>query len=207
MAVTNAFHEAVSAGNLRRVRIMMKDSLLLDSTFRTFKEMEAAAKNLPGLYEPHDGRDFKLDKSEWNDDYMNDMQVQVISNFSHERVQHLQDVVRYLRPAPEPARHPSAASSRSEYHEPQHKVSYEEQKRRDQESGAYIGTKIATGAVVGSAVGSAAGSVAGVAIAAVAGVETIGGIAGAAAVGAALVGAGAVLAGGAIVYVITNKEH
>ena len=190
MAVTNAFHEAVSAGNLRRVRIMMKDSLLLDSTFRTFKEMEAAAKSLPGLYEPHDGREFKLDKSEWNDDYMNDMQVQVISNFSHERVQHLQDVVRYLRPAPEPTHRPSTASSRSEYHEPQHKVSYEEQKRRDQESGAYIGTKIAAGAVVGAAAGAT--------IATVASVTTIG-IVGAAAVGA--------VAGGAAVYVITNKEH
>ena len=190
MAVTNAFHEAVSAGNLRRVRIMMKDSLLLDSTFRTFKEMEAAAKSLPGLYEPHDGREFKLDKNEWNDDYMNDIQVQVISNFSHERVQHLQDVVRCLRPAPASTHHPSSVPSQPEYHEPQYKVSYEEQKRRDQQSGAYIGPKIAAGAVVGAAAGAT--------IATIASVTAIG------VVGAAVAGA---VAGGTAVYVITNKEH
>lgn len=190
MAVTNAFHEAVSAGNLRRVRIMMKDSLLLDPTFKTFRDMEATAKSLSDLYEPHDGREFKLDKSEWNDDYMNDLQVQVISNFSRKRVQHLQDVVRYLRPMPEPAHRPASSSSRPEYHEPQHKVTYEEQKRRDQESGAYIGAKVATGAVVGAAAG------AGIAI--VASVTTMG-VVGAAAAGAVI--------GGTTVYVVTNKEH
>ena len=33
MVLTNAFKEAVSLGNVRRVRIMMKDSLLNDPTF------------------------------------------------------------------------------------------------------------------------------------------------------------------------------
>lgn len=188
MAVTNAFHEAVSAGNLRRVHIMMGDSLLLDPTFKTFKEMEAAAKSLVDLYEPHDGREFKLNKSEWNDDYMNDLQVQVISNFSRERVQHLQDVVHYLRPAPEPVHHPVATPSQPEYHEPKHKVTYKEQKRRDQESGAYIGAKVATGAIVGAAAG------AGIAVAA-------------SVVGAAGVAAAGAVIGGAAVYVVTSKER
>lgn len=190
MSVTNAFHEAVSAGNLRRVRIMMKDSLLLDPTFKTFREMESAAKSLVDLYESHDSREFKLDKSEWNDDYMDNLLVQVISNFSRERVQHLQDVVRYLRPVPEPAHRPAASSSQPEYHEPKHKVTYAEQKRRDQESGAYIGAKVATGAIVGAAAGAG--------IAAIASVTTIG-VAGAAAAGAVI--------GGAAVYVATSKER
>lgn len=189
MAITNAFHKAVSNGDLQLVRIMMKDSLLLDPTFKTFRDMETAAKSLTDLYEPHDGRELKLDKNEWNDDYMNDLLVQAISNFSHERVQHLQDVVRYLRPVPEPARHTSA-SSQPEYHEPKHKVTYEEQKRRDQESGAYIGAKVATGAVVGAAAGAG--------IAVVASVTTMG-VVGAAAAGAVI--------GGTAVYVVTNKER
>lgn len=186
MALTNAFNEAVAAGNLRMVRIMMKDSLLLDLTFKTFKDMETAASSLSGLYEPHDGREFKLDTADWTDDYMNDLMVQVISNFSHERVQHLQDVIRYLRPAPEPVHRP-APSSQPEYHEPKGKVTYEEQKRRDQENGAYIGAKIAAGAVVGAAAGATIAAVASV---------TAAGVAGAAAVGA--------VAGGAAVYVITK---
>ena len=187
MAITNAFREAVSAGNLQRVRIMMKDSLLLDPTFKSYNEMESAAGSLVDLYEPHDGRPFIQDKSEWNDDYMNELRVQVISNFSHERIRHLQDVIRHLRPVSEPVHRPSSASSGSE---PKHRVTYEEQKRRDQESGSYIGAKVATGAVVGAAAGAA--------IAAVASVTTAG-IAGAAAAGA--------FVGGTAVYVVVNKER
>ena len=34
MALTNAFYEAVQSGNVRRVRIMMQDSLLIDLLLR-----------------------------------------------------------------------------------------------------------------------------------------------------------------------------
>jgi hypothetical protein len=175
------------------VRIMMKDSLLLDLTFTTFREMESAASTLPGLYEPHDGRELKSDVGAWNDDYMNDLMVQVISNFSRERVQHLQDVIRYLRPLPEPTRrteHTSDTSSRSAEHKPQSTVSYEEQKRRDQQNGTYLGAKIATGAVVGAAAGAAIAGLASV---------TTAGIAGAATIGA--------FAGGIAVYAYNSKER
>ena len=40
MALTKSFYEAVSEGNVRRIRIMMKNSLLVDPTFREFSEME-----------------------------------------------------------------------------------------------------------------------------------------------------------------------
>ena len=59
---------------------MMKDSLLIDPTFKQFGEMEKAASGLEGLYEPHDGRSFK-GKDAWNDDYMNTMMTQSMFNF------------------------------------------------------------------------------------------------------------------------------
>ena len=62
--------------------------------------MERAAANLAGLYDPHDGKQFTEDSSKWNDDYMNKLMVEVVLNFSHERVDHLKDVVHYLRPVP-----------------------------------------------------------------------------------------------------------
>jgi len=34
MALTNSFYEAVKAGNVRRLRIMMEDSLLVDPSFQ-----------------------------------------------------------------------------------------------------------------------------------------------------------------------------
>ena len=66
MALTNAFHEAVSTGNVRRVRIMMKDSLLVDPSFREFNEMERAAATMHKLYDVHDGRALDENKEHWN---------------------------------------------------------------------------------------------------------------------------------------------
>ena len=40
MALTNTFYESVASGSVRKVRIMMKNSLLMDTTFREFEEME-----------------------------------------------------------------------------------------------------------------------------------------------------------------------
>ena len=40
MALTNAFYEAVQSGNVRRVRFMMQDSLIIDPTFAEFNAIE-----------------------------------------------------------------------------------------------------------------------------------------------------------------------
>ena len=99
MSLTNAFYEAVKSGNVRRVRIMMQDSLLVDPTFTEFNAMEKEAASMAGLYDEHDGKELIEDRSLWNDDYMDKVMVNVLSNFSHERLEHLKEVVRYLRPA------------------------------------------------------------------------------------------------------------
>lgn len=98
MAITKAFIDAVEAQNIRKIRIMMEDSLLVDLTFREYKEMERLSANVSGLYDEHDGQAFITDSSDWNDGYMNKLMVQAIGNFSHERLAHLQEVIRYLRP-------------------------------------------------------------------------------------------------------------
>ena len=101
MALTNSFYEAVESNSVRRVRIMMKDSLLVDPTFLQFKEMEKAASGMGTLYDEHDGRDFKLTEDSWNDDYMNELMVQVVGNFSHERIEHLKEVLSLRKSAME----------------------------------------------------------------------------------------------------------
>lgn len=183
MALTSAFHEAVKEKNKLRIRIMMKDSLLVDPTFTQFGEMERAASSVEGLYEPHDGRQFEQNKEAWDDDYMNELMVQMVSNFSHERVNHLKAVVRHLRPVknePKSGR-PSGGGTSGRRETP-----YQEQKRRDQQDGNYKGSKIVAGAV--------AGAVAGGVVAAVVEVPV--------AVGAL---AGAVVAGGAV-YLMTEES-
>lgn len=176
MALTNAFFDAINNENVRRVRIMMKDSLLVDPSFKEFKEMETAATKVPGLYDVHDGREFVNDESAWNDDYMNKQMVQLIGNFSHERIEHLKDVIRVLRPI----EHTEGAGIHATgTHMSDSSRSYEEQKRFDKQNGTYKGAVIAGGALVGAVVGGV--------IAAIAEITVVGGaVAGAAVVGAAV---------------------
>lgn len=98
MAITQAFQQAVQNGDVLSVRIMMKDSLLRDPSFAEFREMESKAQNMSGLYDSHDGTAFRMDKSAWNDDYMCEVRVDLIDNFSHERIAHLKEVIQYLHP-------------------------------------------------------------------------------------------------------------
>ena len=77
---------------------MMKDSLLVDPTFEQFHDMEKIASSMDGLYDEHDGEELTKDRNQWDVDYMNRVMVSVVSNFSHERLDHLKEVVRYLRP-------------------------------------------------------------------------------------------------------------
>lgn len=154
MALPEAFYEAVNNGDILSVRIMMSNSLLFDRTFAQFSEMEKEAARMNGLYDVHDGRELISDRSKWDDNYMNLLMVQVTDNFSHERLAHLKEVVRYLRP---PKEKPQQDTQRTDKKEENPRrpsgSSYQEQKKRDQENGTFLGV----GTVVGAGVGAAAG--------------------------------------------------
>jgi hypothetical protein len=163
MAITNSFRNAVSKGDIRGIRIMMKDSMLVDPTFAEFNEMSRLARGVRGLYDSHDGRALKSDKSAWNDDYMDKLMVQVVGNFSHERLAHLKNVVKYLRPVAAGTKAPnSSGTSRRGYQSPNIKKIG---------GGAVVGAIIGglIGAVINGAAGGAivgaAGAIVGVAIA------------------------------------------
>ena len=96
MAITNEFKDAVLNNKLTRVRIMLKDMMLVDTSLTTFNEMiKYAESNMSNLYDIHDGEVFK-DISEWNKDYMNQQMVSIITNFSKERVELVKKIVRYI---------------------------------------------------------------------------------------------------------------
>ncbi len=161
MAVTNVFKEAVESNSVRKVRIMMKDSLLVDPTFAKFEEMERIASAMDGLYDEHDGNSFQKDRSTWDDEYMNNLMVDVLWNFSHERVEHLKEVVRYLRPVKEKPASVSSVNHRGNSGRTERDVpprgnsAYQEQKMRDMREGSYRGTKAAAGAAAGAVIGGA----------------------------------------------------
>lgn len=96
MSVSAEFKEAVEQNKTMRARIMMKDSLLLDSSGKDFDEMLKYAKdNMQGVIDEHDGEVLKP-SSEWSEDYLNDQMVTVVNNFSDERINLLKDMVKAL---------------------------------------------------------------------------------------------------------------
>lgn len=96
MAISDEFKEAVTEGKTTRARIMLKDALLLDTSCARFDEMFAyAKKQMPDLLDEHDGEIFK-DRSAWNEDYLNEEMVAVVSNFSQERIDLLRSMVQKL---------------------------------------------------------------------------------------------------------------
>lgn len=96
MAVSKDFMEAVGQNKATRVRIMMKDSMLLDSSCQSFDEMlDYAKERIPDILVAHDGEIFKS-QGEWDEDYLNEQMVSVINNFSAERLELLKKMVREL---------------------------------------------------------------------------------------------------------------
>lgn len=165
----NTFCEDVRAGKVLDVRIMMKDSLLLDPSFAEFSKMEKIARSMPGLYDEHDGSAFITDRSLWNDDYMNELMVQILDNFSPEQIAHLKEVVRYLHPSekevPASSNFPLSTDTPSNSSGNDSSRSYQAQKKQDQYSGRYQGKKIGTGVVVGAVVGGTVAYAVGTAVA------------------------------------------
>ena len=97
MAITNEFREAVESGKKTRVRIMLKDIMLVDPTMKEFDEMlDYAKSNMTNLFDEHDDEVLKYDRSDWNEAYLNNQMVAVVSNFSKERVELLRNMVRYI---------------------------------------------------------------------------------------------------------------
>lgn len=163
MAVTKEFVEAVESGKILRVRIMLKDILLVDPTAAKFDEMVTYANAVLGnLYDEHDGEALKYDVTGWDEDYLNEQMVEVVNNFSKERVDLLKSMVRYI------------------YRDKAQKIRSEEASAHTQEKRAITQKHIGTGVTVAGAALAVAG------ICTSHTILTIGGVA-AAAVGVALI--------------------
>lgn len=99
MSIRPEFQEMVEKKEIRKVRILLKNELRVDPTFRKFDEMETYAREKLGdeLYEPFDGKELNEDEDSWDDAYMNQVLVDLVNNFSHKRIRHAKHVVSKLR--------------------------------------------------------------------------------------------------------------
>ena len=86
MALTSEFKDAVQNQNKVRVRIMLKDSLLIDPSGDDFQQMLDYAKvQMPSLMDEHNGEVFKT-AEQWDETYLNEQMVAVVNNFSEDRL-------------------------------------------------------------------------------------------------------------------------
>ena len=91
--ITDTLYQAIIKKDLESIRIALKNSMMVDPTFKEFDEIDSFIKNRGiNIYVRHDGQELNKDQSLWNVQYMNDQMVRVIDNFSKERIAHLKEV-------------------------------------------------------------------------------------------------------------------
>ncbi len=94
MALTPEFMSAVSAGNLLRVRIMLKDSLLVDKRFIQFTEMRKYAEGRGLNFWMEKTGDLEIaPKEEWNVDLMNLELTRLVNDFTEENLVYCQSLI------------------------------------------------------------------------------------------------------------------
>ena len=94
MALTPEFISAVSARNLLRVRIMLKDSLLVDKRFYQFKEMRTYAEGRGVNFWMEKTEELEIaPKTEWNTKLMNLELTRLVNDFTKERLVYCQSII------------------------------------------------------------------------------------------------------------------
>ncbi len=97
MTISVDFKNFVLESQLSIVRVILKDSLIIDPTFVEFEEMYKYAKsNMDNLLEEFNQERLDYDKNNWTEDYMNNLKVELMNNFSEERLEHLKQICSYL---------------------------------------------------------------------------------------------------------------
>ncbi len=95
MSLTEEFSSAVETKNLLRVRIMLKDSLLVDETFHQFAEMQKFAESKGVNFWMETTNELEiLPKAEWNADLMNHELTKLINDFTKERLTYCQHIIK-----------------------------------------------------------------------------------------------------------------
>lgn len=96
MAISSEYAQAVRDNNKLRVRIMLKDSLLIDKSFRLFEEMQEYA--LDRGVNPWVCVDIPLERTEkpWTEDTMNYELTALVNDFTKEHVSYIKEIIADL---------------------------------------------------------------------------------------------------------------
>jgi len=119
MEVSSEFQNAVKEKNILRIRIMLKDSLLIDRSFSMFKKLlEHTEKyGVKVLMEAEDSLE-RADKP-WTVDLMNSELVGLVNDFTKEHIQYVMEIIREILPVEKIERQSSL--DRESYSKPRRK--------------------------------------------------------------------------------------
>lgn len=96
--ISKEFQENINEGDLITVRSALLDDLIIDRTFKKFDEDFKAANDKLDILVPYDGEPLEMDTEKWNMDYLNLQKVELMINFSKERIEHLKAVIVKVMP-------------------------------------------------------------------------------------------------------------
>lgn len=138
MKIDSEFIDAIKDGNKRRVQIMIKDSIMIDPSLNSFREMiKLAEENIPNLYNEHDGSKLSYNEKDWSESYFNRQMSELLFNFSQERIKLLCEICKY------------------HYKDTIYKQNREEDKATITITKKQVGTSLVVGGTVAAAVGVA----------------------------------------------------
>ena len=88
------FKEELRKNNILKIRLMMKNSLLYDPSFKTFNEMEKLAEEYKvNIWQDSSCEDFIKQKQSWTMDDVNYELTAIISDFTKERIAYLKKLI------------------------------------------------------------------------------------------------------------------
>ena len=83
------------SGELKELKYIFVDSLDVDPTFVRYEEDYNYCKSIPGLLEKHiELTPFSYNKEDWNEAYWTKLKMDLIKNFSDERMTHMRLVAK-----------------------------------------------------------------------------------------------------------------
>lgn len=94
MSISPEFKEFVDAGALIQIRSYLANYLIVDQTFKTFNEAFDYANSHLSVLQEHDNAPLELDSSKWDENYLNEQLVAVVSNFSKTRLDHIKTIIQ-----------------------------------------------------------------------------------------------------------------
>lgn len=93
MAISSEFQNAVKEKNILRIRIMLKDSLLIDRSFSMFKKLLEYTEE-HGVKVLMDARD-SLERVDgpWTVEVLNSELTSLVGDFTEEHIQYVKDII------------------------------------------------------------------------------------------------------------------